>query len=36
VLAPEWLLQAYEAESGAEAFAKLRTLTIVLLRFVAC
>lgn len=35
VLAPEWLLLAYEAEVGADAFAKLRELTIVLLRFVA-
>ena len=35
VLAPEWLLLAYEAEVGAKAFATLRELTIVLLRFVA-
>ena len=35
VLAPEWLLMAYEAEVGRESFTELRELTIVLLRFVA-
>lgn len=35
VLAPEWLLLAYEAEVGRESFTELRELTIVLLRFVA-
>lgn len=35
VLAPEWLLAAYESEVAGESFANLRELTIVLLRFVA-